>query len=46
LRPNQAGIRPVLELLEQTLTAYDLEALTGAVAVVTPRGVRVRRARM
>jgi predicted nuclease of predicted toxin-antitoxin system len=45
LRPDQAGIRPVLELLERTLTAYDLEALTGALAVVTPRGVRVRRAR-
>jgi predicted nuclease of predicted toxin-antitoxin system len=45
LRPAQAGIRPVLELLEHTLTAYDLEALAGAVAVVTPRGIRVRRAR-
>jgi predicted nuclease of predicted toxin-antitoxin system len=45
LRPDQAGIRPVLELLEQTLAAYDLEALAGAVAVVTPRGVRIRRAK-
>lgn len=45
LRPDQAGIRPVLQLLEQTLAAYDLEALVGTVAVVTPRGVRVRRAR-
>ena len=43
LRPDQAGIRPVLQLLEQTLAAYELEALVGAVAVVTPRGVRVRR---
>jgi len=43
LRPDQAGIRPVLELLEQTLTAFDLEALSGAVSVVTPRGVRMRR---
>lgn len=45
LRPDQAGIPPVLELLERTLAAYDLEALAGAVAVVTPRGVRIRRAR-
>jgi predicted nuclease of predicted toxin-antitoxin system len=46
LRPDQAGIRPVLELLEQTLAAYDLEALAGAVAVVTPRGLRIRRAKV
>ena len=45
LRPAQAGIRPVLQLLDQTLAAYELEALVGTVAVVTPRGVRVRRAR-
>ena len=45
LRPDQAGIRPVLELLERTLAAYDLEALVGAVAVVTPRGIRIRRAK-
>ena len=45
LRPDQAGIRPVLQLLEQTLAAYELEALAGTVAVVTPRGIRVRRAR-
>jgi len=45
LRADQAGIRPVLELLEQTLAAYDLQALVGAVAVVTPRGDRMRRAR-
>lgn len=45
LRPDHAGIRPVLDLLEQTLAAYDLEALAGAVAVVTPRGVRIRRAK-
>ena len=45
LRPDQAGIRSVLALLEQALTAYDLEALAGTVSVVTPRGIRVRRAR-
>lgn len=46
LRPDQAGIRPILALLERTLTAYDLEALAGAVAVSTPRGVRIRWARV
>jgi predicted nuclease of predicted toxin-antitoxin system len=45
LRPDQAGIRPVLDLLEQVLNAYDLEALVGTTAVVTPRGVRIRRAK-
>lgn len=45
LRPDQAGIRPVLELLERVLTTYDLEVLAGTIAVATPRGVRIRRAR-
>ncbi len=43
LRPDQDGIRPVIELLEQVLASYDLEALAGAVTVVTPRGVRIRQ---
>jgi predicted nuclease of predicted toxin-antitoxin system len=46
LRPDQGGIRPVLEILERTLAAYDLEVLAGAVTVVTPRGVRIRRAKV
>jgi predicted nuclease of predicted toxin-antitoxin system len=46
LRPDQAGIRPILELLERTLAAHDLEALQGSVAVATPRGVRIRRAKV
>jgi len=45
LRPDQAGIRPVLTLLEQALTAHDLHSLAGTVAVVTPRGIRIRRSR-
>jgi predicted nuclease of predicted toxin-antitoxin system len=45
LRPDQSGIRPVLDLLERVLTAYELEALVGTVVVVTPRGVRIRRAK-
>jgi predicted nuclease of predicted toxin-antitoxin system len=45
LRPDQAGIRPVLALLERVLTTYDLEALVETLVVVTPRGIRIRRAR-
>ena len=44
LRPNQDGIRPILELLEMVLASYDLEALTRAVTVVSPRSIRVRHA--
>jgi predicted nuclease of predicted toxin-antitoxin system len=44
LRPDQDGIRPLIELLERVLASYDLEALAGTVTVVTPRGVRIRRA--
>jgi len=43
LRPDQGGVRPVIELLEQVLAGYDLDALAGTVTVVTPRGVRIRR---
>jgi len=45
LRPDQDGIRPIVGLLEQVLEGYDLRDLTGAVVVVTPRGIRIRRAR-
>ena len=44
LRPDQDGIRPVVELLARVLRAYDLTALSGAVTVVTPRSIRIRRA--
>lgn len=46
LRPDQDGIRPVIELLELVLENYALEALAGTVIVVTPRGIRIRRAGM
>jgi predicted nuclease of predicted toxin-antitoxin system len=45
LRPDQDGIRPIVELLEQLLASYDLQALAGTVAIVTPRGIRIRRAK-
>ena len=44
LRPDQAGIRPVLDLLERLLAAYDLGILVGTIVVATPRGIRIRRA--
>jgi predicted nuclease of predicted toxin-antitoxin system len=44
LRPDQDGIRPVIELLELVLASYNLEALARTVTVVTPRGIRIRRA--
>ena len=43
LRPNQDGIRPAVELLEQVLAGYDLEVLVQAITVATPRGIRIRR---
>jgi hypothetical protein len=43
LRPDQDGIRPILELPERILTGHSLEGFTGAVAVATPRGIRIRR---
>lgn len=43
LRPDQDGIRPVIELLEAILSRYDLNHLVGTITVVTPRGIRVRR---
>jgi predicted nuclease of predicted toxin-antitoxin system len=45
LRPDQDGIRPMLQLLDAVLEQYDLNMLVGAITVVTPRGVRVRRQR-
>jgi predicted nuclease of predicted toxin-antitoxin system len=42
LRPTEDGIRPLLALLNQILTDVKLETLQGAIAVATPRGVRVR----
>ena len=43
LRPDEDGIRPVLELLQRVLDSYNLEDLGGAITVATPRGIRLRR---
>jgi predicted nuclease of predicted toxin-antitoxin system len=45
LRPDQSGIRPLVELLQRVLVTCDLESLAGSVVVATPQGIRVRRAR-
>jgi len=44
LRPDEDGIRPVLELLKRVLDSYNLEDLVGATTVATPRGIRLRKA--
>ena len=43
LRPDEDGIRPLLNLLERLLFQYDLNDLAGLLTVVTPRSVRIRR---
>jgi predicted nuclease of predicted toxin-antitoxin system len=43
IRPDQDGIRPIIDLLEKVLHDFDLRDLAGMISVVTPRGVRVRR---
>ncbi len=43
LRPNEDGIRPLLDLLSRALDQYNLNDLSSTVTVVTPRTVRVRR---
>ena len=43
LRPDQDGIRPVIQLLERFLAVYDLETAASTLTVVTPRSIRMRR---
>ena len=44
LRPDEDGIRPLVELIREALAQYRLDDLAGVVAVATPRGIRIRRA--
>jgi hypothetical protein len=44
LRPDEDGIRPILDLLKKVLDSYSLEDLVGATTVATPRGIRLRKA--
>jgi len=43
LRPDEDGIRPLVELLAVVLASHSLDRLVGTIAVATPRGIRVRR---
>lgn len=43
LRPDEDGIRPIVELLQKVLDAYRLEDLVEATTVATPKGIRLRR---
>ncbi len=43
LRPDEDGIRPLIDLLERVLHHYDLTALAGMTTVVSPRSIRIRR---
>lgn len=42
LRPDEDGIRPAVELLEEVLAKIDLRSLAQAIGVATPRGLRAR----
>ncbi len=42
LRPDEDGIRPLIALMQQVLSTYDLSDLQGLLVVVTPRGIRIR----
>lgn len=44
LRPDEDGIKPLIELLDRVLAAHDIKQLVGFVTVVSPRSIRVRRA--
>ena len=43
LRPDEDGIGPLDVLVEMVLRKGGLERLQGAVAVATPRGLRIRK---
>lgn len=43
LRPDQDGVFPMTDLLNDILATHNLEDLAGATTVVTPRGIRIRR---
>ena len=43
LRPDQDGIRPIVELIESVLENHNLNVFSGTTAVVTQRNIRVRK---
>lgn len=44
LRPDQDGIQPLTDLVRSMIASHHLSEFRGAIVVVTPRGIRVRRA--
>lgn len=43
LRPDEDGIRPLMDLLKRVLVSHSLDDLQGSVTVATPRNIRIRR---
>ena len=43
LRPDEEGVRPLVELLDRVLRRCTLDDLSGTIAVATQRGLRIRR---
>ena len=43
LRPDEDGMRPLVELLAAVLDSHNVHELSGTVTVATPRSIRVRR---
>jgi predicted nuclease of predicted toxin-antitoxin system len=43
LRPDEDGIIPIMELIQEVLKLDILENLRGCIAVATPKNIRVRR---
>ncbi len=44
LRPDDDGVRPLIDLLQRVLDSYNLDDLQGTVTVATSRNIRIRRA--
>jgi len=43
LRPNEEGIKPLLDLVRRVLGAGALDRLRGTVTVASPRSIRIRK---
>lgn len=43
LRPDEDGIRPLIDLLERVLQHCDLSTLAGMTTIASPRSIRIRR---
>ncbi len=43
LRPDEDGIKPILELLDKVLASISLKDMSGMLIVATPKRIRIRR---